>query len=70
VNGCREWRAAVADGKYQYIVTALDLVGSNRDEVARIGTWTESVPGTSVVVRGDREVVYELTQTPDPDACP
>lgn len=67
---CREWFGAIADGGYEYVVTSIDFVGSNTDQVRQLREWTNSVPGARVVLRADPVVIYQLSQAPDPDACP
>jgi len=70
VHSCRELRRSLADGDYEYLVTALDFGHENADQIARVGEWVASVPGTKVVFRSDTETVYRLGRPMDPDACP
>jgi len=70
VRTCTEWRRALADGRFEYVVAALDAFSSNAPEVERIDRWTLGIPGTRVVVKEGSATVYRLTNVPDPDACP
>jgi hypothetical protein len=70
VHTCPELRRALADGDYEYLVTALDFGHSNADQIARVGEWVSSVPGTEVVFKTDIDTVYRLGRPLDPDACP
>ena len=69
-TSCREWLGAIADGGFEYVVTSVDFVGSNSDQVRRLRDWTSAVPGARVVLDADRVVVYQLPDAPDSDACP
>jgi hypothetical protein len=70
VHSCPELRRALADGNYEYLVTALNFGGSNAEQVGRVRNWVSSVPGTEVVFRSPTDVVYRLGRPLDPDACP
>jgi len=70
VHTCRELRRELADGDYQYLVTALGFGHSNADQIGRVGEWVTSVPGTHVVHESDNDTVYRLGRPMDPDACP
>jgi hypothetical protein len=70
VHTCRELRRALADGDYEYLVTALDFGHSNAEQIARVREWVSSVPGTEVVFQTDIDTVYRLGRPMDPDACP
>jgi len=70
VRTCAEWRHALADGRFEYVVAALDAFASNAAEIDRIDQWTLGIPGTSVVVKAGAATVYHLTAVPDPAACP
>jgi hypothetical protein len=67
---CAEWRRVLADGRFEYVVAALDAFSSNAPELEWIDQWTLGVPGTSVVAKEGSATVYRLTSVPDPDACP
>lgn len=70
VRTCAEWRRALADGRFEYVVAALDAFSSNLPEVERIDRWMRDIPGTSVVAKEGSATVYRLTSVPDPIACP
>jgi hypothetical protein len=70
VHTCPELRRALADGDYQYLVTALDFGHSNAEQNARVGEWVTTVPGTEIVLQTDIDTVYRLGRPMDPDACP
>jgi hypothetical protein len=70
VHTCPELRRVLADGDYQYLVTALDFGHSNADQIERVDEWVTSVPGTEVVFQTDNDTVYRLGRPMDPDACP
>jgi hypothetical protein len=70
VHTCQELRGALADGGYEYLVTALDFGHSNADQITRVGEWVTTVPGTEVVFQSDNDTVYRLGRPMDPDACP
>ena len=67
---CREWRQALADGRFEYVVLSPNLLMAVRSDIDRAAAWTTSVPGTTTVFHDDRTDVFHLTRTPDPDACP
>jgi len=70
VHTCRELRRELAEGDYEYLVTALGFGNSNADQVTRVGEWVSGVPGTEVVFQADNDTVYRLGRPMDPDACP
>jgi len=63
---CSAWRRAVADGRYQYVVTA-----PNRppDPVPPQTAWTRADPGAREIVRGAKVSVFRIEQRPDPASC-
>jgi hypothetical protein len=67
---CREWRQALADGRFEYVVLSPNLLMAVRSDIDRAATWTTTVPGTTTVFHDDHTDVLRLTRTPDPDACP
>jgi hypothetical protein len=67
---CREWRQALADGRFEYVVLSPNLLMAVRSDIDRAAAWTTSVPGTTTVFHDARTDVFHLTRTPDPDACP
>jgi hypothetical protein len=70
VRTCREWREALADGEFRYVVASVDIFASNVREITTIDEWTSSMQGAAVVQRSGPATVYELSSTPDPRACP
>ena len=67
---CREWRRAIAAGRFEYVVLSPRFFGANRLDVGSAERWTTTVPGTSKVFDDHHIEVFRLTRTPDPDACP
>ena len=70
VHTCRELRRELAEGDYEYLVTALGFGNSNADQVTQVSEWVSGVPGTEVVFQADNDTVYRLGRPMDPDACP
>ena len=70
VHTCRELRRALAEGDYEYLVTAFNFGHTNAEQIARVGEWVTTVPGTEVALRTDIATAYRLGRPMDPDACP
>jgi len=70
IRTCRELQQLLADGKYEYVVTALNFGATNGAKLDRVRAWIQAVPGTSTVYDGGREIVYHFTNAPGPDRCP
>jgi hypothetical protein len=67
---CREWRRAVAAGRFEYVVLSPKVFVADRSDVDRAEQWTTTVPGTRKVFDDHHTEVFRLTRTPDPDVCP
>jgi hypothetical protein len=66
---CREWRAAIAAGRFRYVAVSPQVFQPTRRRVDELERWTTTVPGTTRVFHDDHTDVYRLTRSPDPDAC-
>jgi hypothetical protein len=68
---CREWRAALADGGYRYVVTAprgypAQVAAEDPPEAE----WTRTAAGASEVVTDAGSVrLFRLGRPPDPEGC-
>jgi hypothetical protein len=56
IRSCREWLAALAEGRYDYVVTAPDQNGAVPPET----TWTRADPRAREVIAMDGNVVFRL----------
>jgi hypothetical protein len=66
---CAEWRQALADGGYRYVVTMYDpyLPGELTD--TKEGLWTRRDPASRQILRDGPVSVFELEGAPDPTSC-
>lgn len=64
---CADWRAAVNEGGYEYIVTMPPF--PDRAEPPAAG-WTRSDPGATEVLRRGRVSVFRTDGSLDPHRCP
>jgi hypothetical protein len=79
IASCREWRRALARGKYRYVVTSPRVIipvgghlvyGSFFGSSAPEATWTRSDPAASEVRRGaDGVSVFQLDGTVTAGGC-
>ncbi len=67
-ESCEEFRQAVADGDYDYLVVTLDRPSPNRDFPRESG-WIADDPAVREIEREEPAVVYELIGKPDPALC-
>ncbi len=67
-ESCPEFRKAVNDGSFRYLVTALDRSGG-RLEYPREAGWTATDPASSEVLRQEGAVVFALDGPLDPGGC-
>ena len=65
---CEEFRQAVADGDYRYLVVTLDRPSPKRDFPREVD-WIADDPAVRQVLREEPTVVYELNGKPDPALC-
>jgi hypothetical protein len=66
---CEEWRQAVDEGDYDYVVTALDRIEEGQPLESPARTWTQSSPSATEIVRDGPAAVYELDGPLDPAMC-
>ncbi len=66
---CEEWREAVNQGGYEYVVTTYDRRFPEGDETSRERIWIEDDPAAREVLADDPVAVYELTGDLDPAGC-
>jgi hypothetical protein len=69
-RSCGAWRRALADGRYDYVVTAVNFMGANAEDIHRVRRWTRALPGTKTAFRNRAVVIYRITKTSSDDACP
>jgi hypothetical protein len=66
---CRQWREELNKGHYDYVVTSKDRVESGQPPYPAQARWTQS-PQAKVILRKPPTVVFKLTGSLDPSACP
>ena len=67
---CAEWRAALADGGYRYVVTMYDPYDPPASLTdTKEGLWTRRDPASRQILREGPVSVFELDGPPDPAAC-
>jgi hypothetical protein len=69
-SGCREWREALNEGDYDYVVTSLDRTGAVGPRFPAEAAWTAGAPGVAEVLRRAPTVVFRLRGPLDPRGCP
>ncbi len=67
--GCREWRRLLNAGHYDYVVASRDRVESGEPPYPASAVWTAG-PGAKVVLRKPPTVIFRLTGSLAPSACP
>ena len=67
-ESCEEFRQAVADGDYDYLVVTLDRPSPNRDFPVESG-WIADDPAVRQIMRKEPTVIYEIDGKPDPALC-
>ncbi|MGK2932004.1 MAG: hypothetical protein ACSLFD_04435 [Solirubrobacterales bacterium] len=67
-ESCEEFRQAVADGDYDYLVVTLDRPSPNR-EYPRESGWIADDPAVTQIRREEPTVIYRLDGKPDPALC-
>jgi len=68
-SSCSEWRRLIDEGDYDYVVASLDRIQPGGRRFPPEAAWTEG-PGARVVLRRAPTVVFRLTGSLDPSACP
>ena len=67
---CAEWRAALADGGFRYVVTMYDPYAPPPSLTdTKEGLWTRRDPASRQILRQGPVSVFELDGPPDPAAC-
>jgi hypothetical protein len=67
---CAEWRAALADSGYRYVVTMYDPYAPPASLTdTKEGLWTRRDPASRQILREGPVSVFELDGPPDPAAC-
>jgi hypothetical protein len=70
VASCAEWRAELADGGYDYVVTApFNYPWGASRAYPREARWTETDRSAERIGRSGPVVTFRLTGKPDPRAC-
>ena len=71
IESCRDWRRALNEGGYDYVVTTpFNYPGNLRGDQPEEAGWTGSDPAARLVLRDRRLVsLYRLSGRLDPDAC-
>ena len=70
VADCAEWRRALNEGDYDYVVASLDRVSAGGPRFPREAAWTAGAPGVAEVLRRAPTVVFRLSGPLDPQGCP
>jgi hypothetical protein len=66
---CAEWRQALADGGYRYVVTMYDPFNPGTLTDTKEGLWTRRDAGSRELLRDGPVSVFELDAPPDPATC-
>ncbi len=66
---CRVFRRLVNEGDYDYVVATRDRIEAGKPAFAPQAKWIEG-PDAEVVLRKKPTVVFRITGTLDPNACP
>jgi hypothetical protein len=69
IPNCRQWRQAVNDGGYGYVVTTFDPYLPTDLKNSPEGRWTQSDPNAHVILRDGPVRVFELRGPLDPGDC-
>jgi hypothetical protein len=70
VASCAEWRAELAGGDYDYVVTApFNYPWGASAAYPREARWTETDPGASRIGRSGPVAIFRLTDDPNPATC-
>jgi hypothetical protein len=67
ITDCRAWRTALADGHFDFVVTA-DIT-SHVDGAIPDSRWTADDPAAAIGLRDRSAILYRLSGRPDPDRC-
>jgi hypothetical protein len=66
---CAEWRQALADGGYRYVVTMYDPFNPGTLTDTKEGLWTRRDAGSRQILRDGPVSVFELDAPPDAATC-
>jgi hypothetical protein len=66
---CREWRAAVNAGDYDYVVTTYDPFNPGRLTTTREGIWTRRDPAAKPVFRDGPVAIFRIDGRLNPEGC-
>jgi hypothetical protein len=70
VASCAEWRERLAEGDYDYVVTApFNYPWGASNAYPREARWTETDPAANRVARADPLAIFRLDGKPDPSRC-
>ncbi|HEX8647762.1 MAG TPA: hypothetical protein VF715_12740 [Thermoleophilaceae bacterium] len=71
VRSCAEWRTELAEGGYDYVVTAPFNFpwGATNGVYPREARWTETDPSARRIGRDRSVAIFELRGKPDPSTC-
>ncbi|MSO41933.1 MAG: hypothetical protein EXQ70_08625 [Solirubrobacterales bacterium] len=67
ITSCREWRQAINDGGYDYVVITPDQRTQGRSPVEAV--WTGTDPAATKLLEDDLTFVFKLDGDLDPSAC-
>lgn len=68
IASCREWRRALDDGDYDYVVTGANFPAPGADRPAEAG-WTRSDQAAEEIVSDGPASVFDLDGELDPEDC-
>jgi hypothetical protein len=66
---CRTWRTELNKGHYDYVVTTRDRLEPGKPPYPEQARWTEG-PAAKPILKEPPTVVFQLTGSLDPSACP
>ncbi|MGZ5313209.1 MAG: hypothetical protein ACXWEA_03275, partial [Solirubrobacterales bacterium] len=71
IDSCPEWRRAINDGDYDFIVTTprLDLNAAGVANTSPENIWANSDPAVVRIVRDARIEIFRVDGPLNPDAC-
>jgi hypothetical protein len=70
VASCAEWRRELADGDYDYVVTApFNYPWGASSAYPREARWTETDPAATRIARSGSVAIFELRGEPRPERC-
>jgi hypothetical protein len=66
---CRQWRSAINEGDYDYVVTTYDPFNPGRLSDTKEAVWTRRDPGTTQILRDGPVAIFRVDQPLDPSGC-